>query len=57
MEPEAVFTEETVRGKPLIVCTIGEHRGTARLLSDGLEAAKGRAETQARGKAEHGPAE
>lgn len=51
------FTERTdARGK-LIICTIGEHIGTARVFSKGEQDAKDRAEAQAREKAKSGPAE
>lgn len=45
---EPVFSVEMNNGKPLVVCTIGAHRGTARILSDGEAKARERAEEQAR---------
>ena len=52
-----VFTERTdARGK-LIICTIGEHVGAARVMSTGEESARQRAEAQAREKERRGTAE
>lgn len=54
---EAVFTERTdARGK-LIICTIGEHEGAARVMSAGEQNARDRAEAQAREKERRGSAE
>ena len=45
-----VFTERTDSRGRLIICTIGEHQGAARVFSSGEQNARDRAELQARAK-------
>ncbi len=50
MPEEPVFEVRTVSGKPLVICTLGEHVGSARIFSKGEDDARSRAEQQARAK-------
>lgn len=47
MSPDPHFSTEQNGGRPLVVCMIGQHRGTARIHSDGEDKARERAEAQA----------
>ena len=46
-QPEPVYAVTKTGDRELVTCTIGEHKGAARIFSGGLEEAKDRAKIQA----------
>lgn len=49
-QPEATFEEKMQGDRKLVICTVGEFQGAARVFSAGVDEAKDRAEAQARAK-------
>lgn len=46
-QPEPIYAVTKSGDRELVTCTIGEHKGAARIFSAGLEEAKDRAKIQA----------